>query len=239
MNPTGSDSQHEGQLDRLVDGELNETDRHELLLQFEREPEGWRRCALAFLEAQCWKQELGLVRRTPDAAVAQAPAMPADPATVRKVTSDGRAVWRQRLATVLTMGACFLIALAIGLNVRGINGPHNKDNSNVAATNQTEPLNGPAQPTETLTIDNANGETESLSVPRVRHSVPGQNNGPGQNIADQGPDAIPRAVQKELQRTGHEIVQEHQDVPVHLNNGRQFVVPVDHVQIHYVGRGSL
>lgn len=51
----------ESPLDRLVDGELSESDRSELLLQLEHEPEGWRRCALAFLEAQCWKQEFGLM----------------------------------------------------------------------------------------------------------------------------------------------------------------------------------
>jgi hypothetical protein len=51
------------QLDRLVDGELNDDDRRETLLRLEREPEGWRLCALAFLEAQCWKQELGLMTR--------------------------------------------------------------------------------------------------------------------------------------------------------------------------------
>ena len=56
----------QSQLDRLVDGELTEADRRELLLQLEHEPEGWRRCALAFLEAQCWEQELTLVARAPE-----------------------------------------------------------------------------------------------------------------------------------------------------------------------------
>src|SRR5437660_1111223 len=39
-------------LDRLVDGELPDAERRKLLLKFEKEPDGWRRCALAFLEAQ-------------------------------------------------------------------------------------------------------------------------------------------------------------------------------------------
>jgi hypothetical protein len=34
-------------LDRLVDGELGEVERRELLLRLESEPGGWRRCALA------------------------------------------------------------------------------------------------------------------------------------------------------------------------------------------------
>ena len=51
----------ERQFDLLVDGELSEADRRALLLQLEHEPDGWRRCALAFLEAQCWKAELGQI----------------------------------------------------------------------------------------------------------------------------------------------------------------------------------
>ena len=44
--------------DRLVDGELSEPERRELLAGLDSEPGGWRRCALAFLESQCWKQSL-------------------------------------------------------------------------------------------------------------------------------------------------------------------------------------
>jgi hypothetical protein len=45
-------------LDRLVDGEVPDVDRRGLLLRLESEPEGWRRCALAFLEAQSWHEAL-------------------------------------------------------------------------------------------------------------------------------------------------------------------------------------
>ncbi|MBL9084418.1 MAG: hypothetical protein JNK76_21635, partial [Planctomycetales bacterium] len=45
------------QLDRLVDGEVSETERRELLLRLEHSSDGWRRCALAFLEAQAWRGE--------------------------------------------------------------------------------------------------------------------------------------------------------------------------------------
>ena len=40
------------QLDRLVDGELGERDRRDLLESLEQCPGGWRQCACAFLEAQ-------------------------------------------------------------------------------------------------------------------------------------------------------------------------------------------
>ena len=43
-------------LDRLVAGELDEPSRQQLLAWCDREPLGWKRCALAFLEAQVWEQ---------------------------------------------------------------------------------------------------------------------------------------------------------------------------------------
>ena len=39
-------------IDRLIDGELDEHERRELLLRLDTMPDGWRRCALAFLEAR-------------------------------------------------------------------------------------------------------------------------------------------------------------------------------------------
>ena len=70
MNPieeTTMDDRNDRRLDLLVDGELDENDRRELLRGLDREPDGWRRCAMAFLEAQTWKQALGAIvppRRT-------------------------------------------------------------------------------------------------------------------------------------------------------------------------------
>jgi anti-sigma factor RsiW len=46
-------------IDQLVDGELPDTERRDLLLRLENAPDGWRRCALAFLEAQAWCEALG------------------------------------------------------------------------------------------------------------------------------------------------------------------------------------
>ena len=54
----------DSRFDRLVDGELSEAERRELLAGLDSEPGGWRRCALAFLEAQCWKQEFGAIAKS-------------------------------------------------------------------------------------------------------------------------------------------------------------------------------
>jgi hypothetical protein len=54
-------------LDRLVDGELGESERREVLQTLERQPDGWRQCALAFLEAQSWGQSLTELAQHPEA----------------------------------------------------------------------------------------------------------------------------------------------------------------------------
>jgi hypothetical protein len=45
----------QSQIDKLVDGELTETDRAALLCRLDAEPQAWRQCAMAFLEAQSWR----------------------------------------------------------------------------------------------------------------------------------------------------------------------------------------
>ena len=44
-------------IDRLVDGELSAEHRRAFLAAMEHSENGWRRCALAFLEAQSWRSE--------------------------------------------------------------------------------------------------------------------------------------------------------------------------------------
>ena len=46
------------ELDLLVDGELPEHRRTDLLRRLDDSPEAWRRCALAFIEAQQWRSVL-------------------------------------------------------------------------------------------------------------------------------------------------------------------------------------
>ncbi|MDA7951126.1 MAG: hypothetical protein MPJ24_06520 [Pirellulaceae bacterium] len=48
-------------LQRLVDGELRGEDFRKAVQLLEAEPQGWRRCALAFLEEQAWRNESLLV----------------------------------------------------------------------------------------------------------------------------------------------------------------------------------
>ncbi len=87
-------------IDALVDGELDETSRRDLLLRLDARPELWRRCALAFLEAQSWSSAL---RESPAAMTVVA-------APVVRQPSRLRTVWRPLLAA-----ASVLVAFGCGL----------------------------------------------------------------------------------------------------------------------------
>src|SRR5262249_14017698 len=51
------------QVDRLVDGELSNAEQREVLLAADREPDGWRRLALAFVESQALRLELSALMK--------------------------------------------------------------------------------------------------------------------------------------------------------------------------------
>src|SRR5687768_14216535 len=82
------------QLDRLVDGELGEGQRRVLLEGLDNTPDGWKRCALAFLAAQAWRQ-----------------AIVAPP---REVASPPRRRTRPAVSRVTAVAAAVLIAFAVG-----------------------------------------------------------------------------------------------------------------------------
>src|SRR6188768_161657 len=52
------------QLERLIDGELSPAELRTLVSSLDEEPELWRRCALTFIEAQAYSQEMPVLRRS-------------------------------------------------------------------------------------------------------------------------------------------------------------------------------
>jgi hypothetical protein len=53
------------------------------------------------------------------------------------------------------------------------------------------------------------------------------------------PGPIPPEVLQALKRRGHEVQQRRDLVPLRLKDGRQLVVPIDQVDVQYVGRPAL
>ena len=57
------------ELDRLVDGQLAPHEYRELLRQIDKDPDGWRQCALAFLQHQAIEKEMKAMGVFPPAAM--------------------------------------------------------------------------------------------------------------------------------------------------------------------------
>src|SRR4051794_31390065 len=94
-------------LDRLVDGELSGSERRQLLQSFDNRPEGWRRCALAFLEAQSWREEIGQVARDRVAKPKESKPSPSPLPASHKLRWGTGATW-------LAMAASLLLAFGLG-----------------------------------------------------------------------------------------------------------------------------
>jgi len=112
------------ELDDLVDGSLTEDQRTVLLLKLDEAPQGWKRCALAFLEAQTFRDALTPFGRA-GASMANAalpPALAARPGesssqspSFAVVPAEPAASRRQRKAkTPLFAAACAALAFWAG-----------------------------------------------------------------------------------------------------------------------------
>jgi hypothetical protein len=249
-NPT---QDHGILFDRLVDGELSEAERRTLLASLDAQPEGWRRCALAFLAAQTWRESFGdLIPRKAKASTSPPPAVQQPSSIALKKTKKPLGAMR----TAMAMAASFLVTLGLGYWVLHV--PHAGDS---------------AAPGPTMIVDNGSPSRGSVPVstdervPLPRPSLgtpwPSQSSAstpwqmvqlraPGLTGDDQPlqlpalprerldedflktvPDPLPDEVRKALERTGHDIRTHRELVPVKLPDGRQLVIPVDQVDVQY------
>lgn len=103
-------------LDRLVDGELDEAARAALLRSLDREPDGWKRCALAFLEAQAWRESMQSL-----------------PASTHQTAAHRPAPWAA-LRQAVSIAAVVAVAFCLGFISRGTNA-----RQDTAAVAQTRP----------------------------------------------------------------------------------------------------
>jgi hypothetical protein len=110
----GPDPGVDSLVDRLVDGELPDAERRALLLRLEAESGGWRRCALAFLEAQAWREALGPLAGSGSGA--------AGPAAVGQRAGRRHRSWR-RLVRLSGLAAGLVAAFALGWALHGTPAP--------------------------------------------------------------------------------------------------------------------
>ncbi len=209
------------ELDRLVDDELEPEQRERLLRRLDVVPDGWKRCALAFLEAQAWQQTMQALCRPPDdASVAPAVDAAVDPhAGAGWRLGAGRPRWR----SLTVAAAAVLVAFVAGRQTTTW--------SSRTATQSTPSVSrsvgggfpvADAQPKQLplwhLVVDGPDGRT-ALPVYAAESSLR-----PGEDW----PSASPW---RGLEQDGHAVRQVRRWYTVGLENGRQIAVPIEEVEL--------
>jgi hypothetical protein len=212
-------------IDRLVAGELPDPERRELLFKLEADPDGWRRCALAFLEDQAWRAALSGM--SPEVQ---------KPLPVVKTEPIPRTRWVRKFALAASIVA---LAFSVGFAAGGMK----RETPQVEVVQQDQPrLPEPSKPITTDQVrevgwvdlvDGTSGELPPRRVPIV--------SGPGldeQWLRDQ-PPAVSDYVRARWERQGYQVQERRNLVSVTLEDGRRISIPVDEVSVDYVGQTPL
>jgi hypothetical protein len=237
-DPNTSLPSDDQEFDLLVDGELDERQRRELLSGLDDRPGGWRQCALAFLEAQSWRRELaGLSRQG-----YQQPDKVKPSRDQRSKTSGGRTQRRSPgwITTLLGMAASFFLAIGLTSLMRDMQQPGTANPSGQWATMAGTSGVGGSSPSPRVADVRGNlnvvnlaaagpaGSRNTVGLPTVSREQLDE------NWLQSAPTAIPDDIARAFQQAGHEVYGSRQVLPFRMQDGRRLMVPVDQLEIHYV-----
>jgi hypothetical protein len=215
--------------DRLADGELSNAERQELLASLDSYANGWRRCALALLEAQAWRRDFKsfVTHEAPPTVVQVAaivpPELPARPMRGSFSKSNANR-W-------FTVAASALVAFGVGWQMRGGDSDQPLSEqlaSDNAAPQQIAPQQLDSRDAVTLLVRDDQGKQQRLRLPLV--------DGPelkGQ-LVDISPDA-----RASLQNRGLDLQSKRRYAPLFFEHNKQvvpMVVPVNDTYIVPVNR---
>jgi hypothetical protein len=245
-------------LDRLTDGELNPDEQRRLLAALETFPDGWRRCALTFVEAQTLRAEFRHMTTADELAASnrgqQKQSIPAQQSTRQNSI--------QPLTRWLAIAASLLIAFTLGIAARGwwpaaalpdhaeqmattqpvqpTVAPPEKalaTNENQITENSDQTTPATANPTSAkwqalkVTIPTADGQGEqTVEVPLVAADEQKM-----KSMLEKQEPLLSDVALQALQSTGHEVEQRRTYYPVQLADGTQAILPMDYVEVRDTG----
>lgn len=242
------------QLDRLVDGELSSGDRRAVLLALDRESDGWRRLAIAFLESQAMRESFSRTK------AAAAPAPTSLPLVARTAIASGNPLTAQTGVSANQpahwrswgpLALCGLLMFGLGrLTLPGASIPVSSVSA-VDSSTQTysQPAEAPSTKHSTDPLLAANAADSAVQQQTLRLELGDDSGGPSQlvdvpvveagRIAPedllQAPSVIPDSVQRALLRSGRRVYEQRQVYEVTLEDGRRGIVPVSEVLVENAG----
>jgi hypothetical protein len=218
-------------IDRLVDGQMSHDERRRMLLECEANPERWRAVALAFVEAQALSCELKMlvkgssVPESKSFAVAQSDTS-VPPAKKRSHgRSAGPSLWRS-----FVLAATVLLALSLGFGAGTASNILLRTaltgGSTEGAVANTDRKSRPLPDSLYMLVQDEAGESvRPLEIPIVES--------PADNLeALAQPFVLPDEI-AQLRRHGHQVEQTRRFYPVHLDDGRTVVVPIDDIRVNF------
>jgi hypothetical protein len=221
-------------LDRLIDGEMSSDERRQLITSLDLRPEGWRRCALAFLEAQSWRSDMrrlviDATRTGSDAAVA----------TLKRGEDAERPARRSHLNTVLAIAASLMLAFGLGSQLRWQRGVTAIDNPGIAvappAAPEAQQLGGKGDAV-TLVLNDTQGAEHRVQLPLV------EGRRLGENFAEAPLWSASPELQRRLGERGYELRASRRYAPMYFEQQNKLVpmvVPVDDAVVTPVKRKVL
>lgn len=226
-------------LDRLVDGELSPAELRGAIHSLDSEPDGWKRCALAFLEAQAWRESFR--------------AMPISDATATKVPISTEPVasrrrsqpWRLAMAAGLA-GIAFLLGWTLHPDRSpergGTTAPRIARSTNPTPEGGSSVGNSPSAEVPDVSAAPTAGPDPLVAAGPEAGPPPGPiPTGPaeGERWTYTPPAPITEHQQALLEQQGYQVDRRRRFVPARLKDGRRVAVPVDQVQVRYVGLETL
>jgi hypothetical protein len=245
-------------IDRIVDGALTAVELRAAIGRLDREPDGWKRCAVAFLEAQSWRESFRTLEE---------PATTLRASRSLSLPSAARARSRRRWIHGPIAAAILAVSFAMGwmghaarLGSGGERTPIGRPGTNLGPL-ATGPRSGAlndanmdlSQPTQLAAWQ----PSESRAVPAVNEIVRSVGRlqigtqsdgaevpilaGPGINeqwLRNQ-PPPLNEYREVVLQQQGYQVDQHRQLITTTLADGRRVTVPIDQVQIRYTGTNPL
>lgn len=225
-------------LDRLVDGELSGGERRDLLESLDRRSDGWRRCALAFLEAQAWR---GGMRQAVNGFALQSAtegAVPADPSvTLAEKSTPVRSRSARAAGAWLATAAGLLVAFGLGRAMSPDNAapptgqvaqqPHVSEPGVPAAADQAHDAD-----VVTLVVDDGRGRARRVRVPLVAGDRLGRQFG-------DAPQWAAAEVRRRLAEQGVDLQARRRYAPLFFEEQDRIVpliVPVDDAVVTPVSR---
>jgi hypothetical protein len=246
INPLNDDL-----IDQIVDGALTPAQLRAAIDCLDREPDGWKRCALAFLEAQCWRESLCLVG-APNAKSFKAESTFPQQNDVQPIGTGRRWLSRALAASV--------VAASFALGWLGHDGHRGSRPGADVAVRSAEPATKPEDTPKPETLTSKAGDAARPAVVEAvgsrydvtmvaqlrvgsadaKSSLPILA-GPGINTEwlKNQPPPVSQHGQAVLQQHGYQVDQRRRLISATLGDGRRVTVPIDQVQIRYTGNNPL